>query len=242
MSSSEVAKRFSSTTLLAASGKAILRTASTSCAAQRPLERLLVGVDRDGIQFDRAQQRFVRERNPALLPGEAQHERVGVDRITHDGGGKRIRVDKGSIRIRADRITKFASKTCAAKLPIRIAHEVRGRRLRRIDHGTRLAGLDLRQCLVAGRDNKIGADDEIGFAHRDAGREEIFGLRGDLHMREHGSAFLREAGHIEDRQPAEPSVPHPSSCPIVTTPVPPTPVITMPNVERGARAGVRLGK
>jgi hypothetical protein len=51
----------------------------------------------------------------------------------------------------------------------------------------------------------------------------------DLHMAHHRAALLREAGHVEHGHAlASRCAAMPSSAPIVTTPVPPTPVTSMP--------------
>ena len=85
------------------------------------------------------------------------------------------------------------------ELPIRIAQKIRRRRLGRGDHRAGVSGAHFRQRLGARRHQRIAADHERGFAHRDARRMQGLAGIGDLHMAHDRAAFLREAGHVEHR-------------------------------------------
>ena len=90
------------------------------------------------------------------------------------------------------------------------------------------ARLDGRQHLLGAGDDEVAAEHEVGLAGRDADGVDVLGSRGDADMAEDRAALLREAGHVDEPQPL------PSRCaampriaPMVTTPVPPTPVTMM---------------
>jgi len=59
-----------------------------------PGEGALAGLDGDAVQLDRALERLEREGHQALLPGIAQHEQVGGDRVTKDRRGEAGAVDE----------------------------------------------------------------------------------------------------------------------------------------------------
>ena len=58
-----------------------------------PCERGLVHLDRRAVEFDRAHQRIERHRHERALPGVAEDEEVGRDRIAHQRGRELRRID-----------------------------------------------------------------------------------------------------------------------------------------------------
>ena len=91
-------------------------------AAPAPFERRLVVVHLHAVEFHRSHQRRVGQRDAALLPGVAQQQRVGVDRVSHQLQRGLLGVERahqGVADAALDR--RFALRR--RELPVGVAHE-----------------------------------------------------------------------------------------------------------------------
>src|ERR1019366_993347 len=140
-------------------------------------------------------QRRVRQRHAALLPGVAEHQRIGVDRVADELYRERVGVDL------ADAIGPgaFEDESLAlsdGELPVGVADESGRRRRVRVERDVGAAGAhDRERRLVRGHD-RIAADDEIGHGGADLGRQDGVGAIGDLDVAPGRTALLRQAGGV----------------------------------------------
>ena len=91
--------------------------------APAPFERLFVGVDGDAVELDCAIDRLPADRNQPPLPGRAEHEHVGGDRVPHERRGQALRVDNE--RLVAQRVFKALDQVVGVHAPVGIAGEIR---------------------------------------------------------------------------------------------------------------------
>ena len=189
-------------------------------------EGLRVHLDRDAVDLDRLLDRLRRERQQALLIGVAHHHHVGGDGIAeqHFGGPGEIE-ERG---ILAQRGFQHAVDLAALEIEIAVEDEIRGRDEVAVDDAVGAAGFAKRDGVLRRRHHLVGGEHEIGGAGDDARAGDVGGMLGQPDMAQHRAALLREAGHVEDHQ-ALPSIcaAMPSSAPMVSTPVPPTPPTAM---------------
>ncbi len=80
---------------------------------------------------------------------------------------------------------------------MRIPHELCGRCGAAVDRRFRHAALRACQHLGGSGDDRIAAENQARFTGRNPCGVQLLGCRCDLHMTEHGAAFLCEPGHIE---------------------------------------------
>ena len=156
--------------------------------APAPFERLFVGVDGDAVEFNCAIDRLPADRNQASLPGGAEHEHVGGDRVAHERCGETLRVENE--RLVAKRVFQAFDQFVGVHAPVGIAGEIGGRRQIGGDHRARLAALELGDRFVARGDDEVAADQRVGFAGGDAGRMQRAGFMRDAHMRGHRAVLL----------------------------------------------------
>ena len=143
-----------------------------------PQEGVLVALHGDAVKLDCPPQRFLRYGDHAALPGIAEHEHVGGNRIAHQGGGDAGGIDEFD-RIVADRLADMLAQGLGRKLQVRLVGEVGGRRLIGVDDRASAGLAHLGQRVVAAGGNHIAADDRIGLARGDANSVDILGLLGD---------------------------------------------------------------
>ena len=98
-----------------------------------PFERLLVGVDRDAVELDRALDRGAADRQEAALPGGAEHEQVRRDRVAEQALARRC-ASRTSARSPSDG-GQALDHRLAVDAPVRIAGELGGRDQVGVDHG-----------------------------------------------------------------------------------------------------------
>jgi hypothetical protein len=99
-------------------------TAARSCAAPAPFEGRLVVVHLHAVELHGAHQRGVRQRHAALLPGVAQHQRVGVDAVAQQLHGHLLGVEVPTSS--APTAAAGALAVAAWELPVGVGDE-RGR-------------------------------------------------------------------------------------------------------------------
>ncbi len=109
-----------------------------------PGEGALAGLDGDAVQLDGAGERLERERHQTLLPGIAQHEEVGGDRIAQDSGGKPRAVDERG-GLCAGGVADRLHHRLGAEIHVAVHDERRDRLHVAVDHRLGDAGLDARQ-------------------------------------------------------------------------------------------------
>ena len=210
--------------------------------AAAPLEGGLVVVDLDAVQLDRAHQRRVRERHAALLPGEAEHQRVGVDRVAEQLHRERVGVEPptwSGPAAAADRRLAVAGR----ELPVGVGDE--GGRRRRVGvERRRRCGPRASTASVALLAATIGSQPITRSASAVPTLvEKIESARLAIWM------WLQVAPPFCARPAAScVTMPLPSRCaampsswPMVMTPVPPTPATTMPQ-GFSASGSDRLGR
>ncbi len=90
--------------------------------APPPFESLLVGVDGDPVELDRAFDRLAADWNQAPLPSRAKHEHVGRDRVAHERCGEPLRVeDEGFV---PERAFQAFNQRVGVDAPVGIAGEI----------------------------------------------------------------------------------------------------------------------
>ncbi len=189
------------------------------------LEGAQVAVDRGAVQPDRLPDRIARQRHQPRLPCRAQQHHVGIDRIPQHPprqiGGVEHRQPLLQPRLQRQ------SQPFDRQLELAVAGEVAGDDLVAVHHRAGAAAAGQPQRLGPGRDHQIAADQRIGLASGDPDRGDVLGGFASRQCRCTAPPFC--ASPAISISPA----PLPSRCaaiastaPIVTTPVPPTPVIT----------------
>ena len=156
---------------------------------------------------------FRGNRNEPLLVGVADHEQIGRDRVSHQGGGEPGRRDETRVA-GADRVRDQLFHIGERELRIADMDHVAGLGLRRegpdevardrevaVDHRAGEARPHLLEQILRRGDDDVAAHDEIRLARRDAGSVELLLPRGDPDMRPHRAALLRQPRHVEDRCP-----------------------------------------
>ncbi|ODU67431.1 MAG: hypothetical protein ABT05_03780 [Lautropia sp. SCN 66-9] len=166
--------------------------------APSPVEGAAVGRHLRAVQLDGALDGTALQRQPTLLPRIADQQRIGEQGIAQQrfgglGGFDEIDVD------RAGSLSNALLQGRLGQMPVGVAQKIGSRHHVAVDHGARHARTQLRQGLIAGRHDQIAADQQIGLAGGDARGEQMLGPLGKLHVREHGAALLRQAGHVEHR-------------------------------------------
>ena len=84
-------------------------------------------------------------------------------------------------------------------MPVRIAHEGRGRHLRRIDRCMRTPLAHAREGIAAGGDDDITTDHQVGHAGAHAGGLDMRRVLGHAYVRHHRAALLGQAAHVQHR-------------------------------------------
>ena len=169
------------------------------------------------------------QRNAALLPGIAQHQRVGVDRVAQHLHRHLLGIEGADQRV-ADAGAHGGLAVAAGELPVGVLHEGRGRRAVGVERDVGAALLHHRQRVLG------GADD--ASRRRSPGRPARCRpwWCGSSSARLAICTWLQVAPPFCARPPAScVTTPLPSMCaampsswPMVMTPVPPTPPTTMP--------------
>ncbi len=162
-----------------------------------PFERGDVLFDLHAVQLDGPGERAMRERQPTALPRIAEHERVRINRVAEQRNRETIRIDE--IDLIAGRRAYVALGARARERPVGVLDEFGRRRFGAIDDNARVTMLHPRRALIACRDDRIAADHEIGFAHRDTRCMDVAGLFSNLHMAHDRAALLRKTRHVEHR-------------------------------------------
>ena len=163
-------------------------------------------------------------------------------RIAEQRGGEPRGVDESDVRPRRlPRMARLSRSVGSEKSALRVKSP--GRISAVLTTIARLARLDRRQHLLVAGDDDVAAEDEIGAAGRDADGVDVVRRAGDADVAVDRAALLREAGHVDDA--GSPCLPDARPCrgcaPMVTTPVPPTPVTMMPKGALDARAATGSG-
>ena len=164
--------------------------------AAAPAERREVHRHRFAIQFDGFLKRCGRQRQAAGLKREAEHEHVRRDGIAKQRHGQRIGIDEADI-FRAGGLGDGALDALHRQREIRVAGEVAGHDLRRVDHHLRRALAHRGEHLLGAGDNQVAAQHQACRASRNADGFDILRRCGDLHMRGHRAALLRQPGHVD---------------------------------------------
>ncbi|MNI03962.1 hypothetical protein D3C73_568750 [compost metagenome] len=163
-----------------------------------PGEGLLVHRHGGAVEFDGAHQRLERQRHQALLPGVAEDEQVGGDRIAEQCGGQLGRVQQQ--RLFATQGHAHAGDDVGGgELHVRACCERARHRFIGVEYHLRTAGTHLRQCPVIVDHHHVAAQHQIGFAGGNAHGVDILGATGDADVRGHRATLLRQAGLVEHR-------------------------------------------
>ena len=171
-------------------GSAIVRGAAA------PAEGTEIHLDGSAVQLDRLLERFEADRDQALLPGIAQHEEVGGDRIAHQAGGDVRRVEEVA-GIRAGRRFDRELQRVGREGEIGMTREFAGDGLVRVDDGAAVAGLELAERSGAGADDKIAAQQDVRATGGEPHRVQRFRRGADAHVAHDGAALLRHAELVE---------------------------------------------
>ena len=159
-------------------------------SAAAPLKRQFVVVDLHVVQLNRTHQRRMAERYAALLPSVAQHQRVGVQRVANQLHGQQIRVDS------ADVIGLYGGANGGVaiggrELPIRVAHEGRGRRAVGVQRHIGAAHAHDGHGRLVGADDGVAANHQVGLGRADFGGRDRLHPIGNLNVAPRTAAFLR---------------------------------------------------
>ena len=138
-----------------------------------PGKRLLVHLDRRAIDLDRAQDGLQRQRDRALLVGEAEHEGVGGDAVAHQRRGDAGGVENVEIAL-ADGLAEGRLHRALFEIDVGVLDKTRGRLQVGIDESPRDAALDAGERAGAGCDHDIAAEEQIGTAGGDAHGGDVF--------------------------------------------------------------------
>ena len=164
--------------------------------APAPQEGLFVKVHGDAVQSDGLDNGLRRYRQQSLLVGEANHEQVRGDGISHQRRGQSGGVDEmGILRGLGDGF----HESLLGKLDVRVLGEGGGHGLVVVDHRMGQGGPDLAQGFGTAGGDQIAAQKHVGAAGGNAGGVDPFGLFGDAHMGDHGAVLLRQPRHIQNR-------------------------------------------
>ena len=134
--------------------------------APPPQEGAPVHVDSDAVQLDCPVDRRRRDRQQALLIGDADHEQIGRDGVAEQRGGQaRALDDRCPV---AGRLPDRALQRLGRQAEVGVAGEVAGHHLVRVDHRVALVGRQREERLLAAGDHQIAAQQQLGAAGRDA--------------------------------------------------------------------------
>ena len=164
--------------------------------APPPQERAPVHVDADAVQLDRPLDRRRRDRQQALLIGDADHEQIGRDGVAEQRGRQPRALDDASPGRRPTfRIARFSASAGRLKSALRVKSPVI------ISCALTTAwpwlGRQRRERLLAAGDHQIAAQQQLRAAGRDAHGLDVVRARRDAQVAEHRAALLGEAGHVE---------------------------------------------
>ena len=141
--------------------------------AQRPMrEGLLVALDVGAVDLDGAQQRLLAERHQAGLPGGAEHQHVGVDRVAEQPLGQPGGVEHAQ-GVLAEPGAQRQRQPVGRQLEAAVAGEVAGDDLVGVDDRAGAAAGHEAEGLGAGGGDEVAADQRVGLADRDADRRDV---------------------------------------------------------------------
>ncbi|KFB68297.1 MAG: hypothetical protein CAPSK01_002150 [Candidatus Accumulibacter vicinus] len=166
--------------------------------APAPEKGLAVLLDGGAVELDRSVDRRQRERHQPALPGDAEQEQVAVERVAHQAAGHRGGVEEKGPAGAAGFVDAGLHRLLR-KLPVGVVREFGSRCFGDVDDCPCLAGKNLRQGFGAGGDHEVAADHGVRFAGGDARGMQVLGSVGDAQVRKDGAEFLRQAGHVENR-------------------------------------------
>jgi hypothetical protein len=161
-----------------------------------PGERGLVHLDRGAVEFDRAHDRFERQRHQSLLPGIAKHEQVGGDCVA-DQRGRQLRGIHQQRLLAGERGAHRGDDVGGGEFHVGARGEGAWHRLVGVEHDAGAVGADLRQRPVVVDHDHVAAEHEVGFTGGDAHRVDVGRRFGDADMGGDRAAFLRQPGLVE---------------------------------------------
>ena len=159
-----------------------------------PQEGATVLLDGHAIELDRPIDGRMGQGDQAFLPGRAEQEHVGGDRVAHQRGRQTQRLHRQPA-LTEDR-SEASGQPVGIRVPVRVAGKLGGRDHVGANHAA-TAGLELGDGFIASRDDQVAADQRIAFTIGHAGGMQHRRFRCEFHMREHRAVFLRQTGHIE---------------------------------------------
>ena len=179
-------------------GGAEQRAAALGVACGQPAEREggQIGLDRDAVECDRALQRGAADGHQPALPGKAERDDVGDDRVAEKAFGELLRVERvdpvgacGQVQPAAQVVDRHA---CVGLL-----HRRGHRRLVQIGHHPGAAMAQRLQRLGRGADHQIAGQQRVGLLRVDAHLMQHLRPVGQAHEAQHRAALLREAHEVE---------------------------------------------
>ena len=194
------------------------------------------GVEIEGnghaVQLDRPLDGSGRQRQITLLPGEADHEEVGGDGVAEEAYGEPCRLDEVDL---AGRLLDGAPQAVGGELEVGMAGEVAGHDWLEVDDSPCAALPHGRQGCPACGDDEVAAEQEVGPAVGHARAPSSACVAASLRCETTAPPFwARPIMSIAAKPLPSRWAAMPRRAAMVTTPVPPMPVTTMPNgpVER----------
>ena len=164
-------------------------------ATPAPFKRGLVVGHLHTVQLHRTHQRGVAQWHTALLPGVAQHQRVGVDAVAQQLLGHHLGV-KRTHQCVAHAGTHGSFAVAAWKLPVGVADEGRGGRAVRVQRHVGAALLHHAQGVLGGAHNAVAGNHQVGLGGVHLGRKDGLGPVGNLDVAPGGAALLRQAASV----------------------------------------------
>ena len=161
-----------------------------------PVECGLVHLDGGAVEFDCTHQRTEADGHPAFLPCIAEHEQVGRNRVTEQGGA-----ELGCIN--QFRLVAFQ---CGAhgiddllrrELHVRLGREGAGHRLVGVEDDVGAIGANLRQRPIIVDHDHVAAEHQIGLTGGNTHGVDVFRILRDAQMAGDRATLLRKAGLVE---------------------------------------------
>ena len=160
--------------------------------ATAPFERELVVLDLHVVEFDRPDQRLAAQRDAALLPGVAEHQWVGVERVANELHGELIGIERADMG-GAGRIRDRQVAVSRRELPVRVGDERSGGRSVGVHRDERAAFAHHRQRGLVGGNDRVAADHQISLGGADLGGQDRLAPVRDLDVAPGRAAFLCQA-------------------------------------------------
>ena len=170
-------------------GRAIMR------GTPAPLKGRLVVVHRHGVELDGPQQRGLRQGYPALLPGIAQHHRVGINTVAQQLGGGQVGA-KSAQTSRTNRLCDGADTVLRRVLPVAVFDKLGCRHALGIDRHVGAPRAHAQHGLFGHGHDRVTPNHQIGLGSADPGGTNISLTGSDEHMAPGRAAFLRQPASV----------------------------------------------